>query len=349
MIDRVLSDNDLSVIQNFANQIVRGRLLTLVGRRLLISGGTGFLGRWLVESLCMLNDRLSLGNEMYLITRSIDRAKASVSFSNRADVKFIQLDVAAGDCLDLPVCDFVIHAATDVVLKVAPLAMFDTCIDGTRTMLNLAKKSAAKKFLLFSSGAIYGNAPGAPARYSEDYCGAPEPDQPHWGYASGKRAAEYMASAFCDEFGIRVAIARCFAFVGPGIPLDGPFAVSDFISGALSKDRRILIKGDGSTVRSYMYATDFVNWILEMLVSEEDRLTLNVGGDQELKMIEVAELVARSFKYRIDIEFQRDPSILTTTYLPDLEQAFVRGFNLEVGSIEAVSKTLKYFNEDRQA
>lgn len=343
--NQVLGEGDLAVVQKSAAELLSvGDKLGLRNKRLLISGGTGFLGRWVVESLCMLNDRLELNNQIYLVTRSVNRTSGSVSFAGRPDVHFIQSDVRDVGSIDLPGCHFVIHAATDVASNTTPLEVFDTCVDGTRAMLRLAKKMGAEKFLLFSSGAVYGNSPLAPARYREDYLGAPRADEAGAGYASGKRAAEYIASAFCDENDIRLAIARCFAFTGPGIPLGGPFALSDFISGALSRSRRISIAGDGSTVRSYMYATDLVDWILRMLVSEEPRLTLNVGGEQELSMREVAEIVSTSFDYQVDIFIKNDPSVASSTYLPDVSKALsIDGFRLRYDSYSAVAETVRTF------
>ena len=139
----------------------------------------------------------------------------------------------------------IIHAATDASARLneeAPLLMFDTILDGTRHTLEFARHCGAKRFLFTSSGAVYGRQPQRMTHMPEDYSGAPDPMDLRSAYGEGKRAAETLSVLYAKQFGIEAKIARCFAFVGPYLPLDTHFAVGNFIRDAMIGGP-ILVKG----------------------------------------------------------------------------------------------------------
>src|SRR5208283_3137026 len=117
----------------------------------------------------------------------------------------------------------VIHAATESSANLNeenPLLLFETIVDGTRRALEFARHSGANSFLLTSSGAVYGRQPPDLTHVPEDYGGGPEATAPRWAYGEGKRAAEMLCALYAKQHGLRPRIARCFAFVGPYLPLD---------------------------------------------------------------------------------------------------------------------------------
>ena len=118
----------------------------------------------------------------------------------------------------------------------SPSASFQTAVAGTERVLALCRPHEAQKLLLTSSGAVYGPQPPDCERLSEDYLGAPRPEDASAGYGHGKRAAEYLCSVAAAETDLEVKIARCFAFVGPLLPLDVNFAIGNFIRDALDGD-----------------------------------------------------------------------------------------------------------------
>jgi len=205
----------------------------LRGQRIFITGGTGFFGRWLLESFAWANTRLDLKAEVVVLTRNpaAFAKKAPQLAANPA----IQLHV--GDVRDFifPPGRFshVIHGATDASVKLNqenPLLMFDTIVEGTRRTLELAAAAGARKFLFISSGAVYGKQPPELSHIPEDFVGAHDPTNPLSSYGEGKRAGEMLAAILARQHGFEAKIARAFTFVVPHLPLDGHFAVGSNIS-----------------------------------------------------------------------------------------------------------------------
>ncbi len=153
-------------------------------------------------------------------------------------------DVAAFEFPDVE-CTHVLHMATEAGPTMSPITSFRTAVAGTGRVLSFAANRGVRKLLLTSSGAMYGMQPPDIDRLQEDYAGAPRTDDPAAGYGHGKRAAEYLCSVAASQTALEVKIARCFAFVGPTMPVDANFAIGNFIRDALERDQ-IEVKGDGS-------------------------------------------------------------------------------------------------------
>ena len=237
------------------------------GKSFFITGGTGFFGMWLLESFAHINDQLALGMRATILTRDPAAfARKTPHLAARADLQFIQ-----GDIRSFPFpegqFDYIIHAATEVRAKLneeAPQEMLDAIIAGSRRVLDFAAQCGVKKLLLTSSGAVYGKQPSEITHISEDYLGAPDPLLPGSAYGEGKRLAEHMCCVHAHQHGYEAKIARCFAFVGPHLPLDAHFAIGNFIRDAIS-GMPIQINGDGTPMRSYLYASDLAVWLWTIL------------------------------------------------------------------------------------
>ena len=292
--------------------------------RIFITGGTGFFGCWLVESFLWANDRLNLDAQMTILTRSPDSFRTKVPhLSAHKTVSVLQGDVCT---FDFPKGEFshIIHAATEASAKLNaenPLLMLDTIVEGTRRTLDFAKARNAKKILLTSSGAVYGRQPSDMTHIPEEYIGAPDPLAPASSYGEGKRMAEHLCALHANS-SLQTKIARCFAFVGPYLPLDIHFAMGNFISDGLSH-RPIVINGDGTPHRSYLYAADLVIWRWTILLRGESCRPYNVGSEEGLPIMEVAEHVAKGFKPMALVERRGIPDLQRPVerYVPSVERA----------------------------
>ncbi|MEM5329953.1 NAD-dependent epimerase/dehydratase family protein [Paraburkholderia sp. JHI2823] len=261
--------------------------------RLFITGGTGFIGSWLLEVVQHANRVRGSEIEIVALSRDPDKARAHAPhlFAG-TDVTLVKGDVTDFKT-DVGSIDLCIHAATDVAdpAKASDrLRVFDTNVIGTRNALDFAQAHGASRFLLTSSGAIYGTQPPVLSHMPETFSGAPDPLDVDAAYGQGKRAAEWLASAYGRHSNLHVTIARIYALIGPGIPLDGPFAAGNFIRDALA-GRPITINGDGRPVRSYLYMADACIWLLRMLHSGECGHAYNVGSEREISIIDLARMI----------------------------------------------------------
>jgi nucleoside-diphosphate-sugar epimerase len=257
----------------------------LRGARLFVTGGTGFFGRWMIESFRAANQQFQLGAQMVVLSRNPRRPSDGVSF-------------CAGDVrtFEFPEGDFshVLHLATPASAALnnsQPFEMQEICVDGTRRVLELAKIRGVRKFLLASSGAVYGRQPPDLEKIPEDFLGGPDPLDPRSAYAEGKRMAEWMCATASHAEGFEVKIARGFAFLGPFLPIDAHFAAGNFVADALA-GRPIVVHGDGTPLRSYLYAADLAVWLWTILIRGKSGRAYNVGSEREISIANLARRIA---------------------------------------------------------
>lgn len=295
------------------------------GGRVFITGGTGFFGCWLLETFVRANETYSLDAKAVVLTR--DRE----AFCRKAPHLVSDPTIALHEG-DVRSCVFpsgtfshVIHAATDSDVKTndeAPAVMFDTIVSGTRRTLDFACSSGARKVLFVSSGAVYGRQPADLTHVDEDFSGGPDISARHSAYGEGKRAAESLCRLYSRQYGIEIKVARCFAFVGPHLPLHTHFAIGNFIRNALCGDT-IQVNGDGTPYRSYLYAADLTIWLWSILVRGESSRAYNVGSDEPITIAELASLVREIVDPTISIRVRDVPrgAHLPERYVPSIDRA----------------------------
>lgn len=316
----------------------------LRGERLFITGGTGFFGIWLLETLAWANERTGAGIRATILSRDptafaakLPHLAACPDFVwHRGDVR--DFSTPAGTF------GHIIHAATESSAKLnaeQPLSMLDTIIGGTRRVLDFAVSAGARNVLLTSSGAVYGRLPAELTHVAEDYRGGPDVNSPASAYAEGKRVAEQLCSIYFDRHGLRPKIARCFAFVGPHLPLDAHFAIGNFIGDALA-GRQIIVRGDGRPYRSYLYAADLAIWLWTIFTQGETNRPYNVGSAEALDISELARMIASHGNPPARVKVSQPPGAAPPErYVPDVRRAESElGLSPTIALPEAIARTL---------
>jgi dTDP-glucose 4,6-dehydratase len=324
----------------------------LRGQSVFVTGGTGFVGTWLMESLVWADQHLDLDVKAVLLTRNPDafRRKAP-SVANHPAVHLLSGDVAS---FSFPEGTFscVIHAATESYppsTQDCPLSSFDSDIAGTRRVLEFARTHGTQKFLFTSSGAVYGKQPPELSQIPEDYSGAPGTTDMRTLYGQAKRVSEFLCANYAEQYGFSAMIARLFAFVGPHLPLDSNFAVGNFIRDVMHGGP-VKVLGDGSACRSYLYAADMAIWLWTILLRGRSAYPYNVGSSLPVSIADLARTVVRSTVPDTPIEIARRADVPGGRYVPQTERAekelhLVSWISLEDG----VRKTYEWYANGSRA
>lgn len=318
----------------------------LRGQRVLVTGGTGFMGSWITEMVACLNDTHGFGIDLLLLSPS------AASFADRAphlaarpDVTLVERDVR--DMTGLPEgVTYVIHAAgtPDNRAHVTdPLRTMSVIAQGTSALLRAAAASPdVRKVLHVSSGLIYGAQPLSMQRMPEAHAGGPEPDSISAVYAEAKRYSEAEAAAWRSQYKLPVVIARPFAFIGPNQGLDKPWAVNNFLRDALLGGP-IRILGDAETVRSYMYPSDMAVWLLTILANGVSGTAYNVGSPDAITLGELAGRIAASFDSPPPVVCRPLGEPRVTRFVPDVSRAQSSlGLRQTVDLDTAIERTLEW-------
>ena len=285
------------------------------GKRILITGGTGFVG-------CALIGRLMDSSaEIGITTRNIDR------FSHRAPALAKRTLYFEGIALDLLIgmkADYIIH-------------LEDTGTESLDHILKLAGECGAR-VLFASSGAVYG-------RHAPLYASEIDKANPNTAYAMGKATLEqhaiYYSMPRWEGAQISCVIARMFAFVGPYLPLDANYAIGNFIGDGLHGGP-ILVRGTGAAVRSYLYTTDLADWLLGLLLNGKSGEAYNVGSEDALTIAELAKRVATHFPHNPEVIIKGDPSQASNVYVPDTSKAWALKLRQTVSLDDAIDRTIEW-------
>jgi dTDP-glucose 4,6-dehydratase len=298
---------------------------TLAGARILVTGGTGFVGSWLLASFAHANRRLALGAYLVAVSRDpASFARLRPSLAGDPSIAVLRGDISS-PLPDLGGFDACIHAASTSSAELdaeGPLTMLDSVVAGTERVLDALRPSGRIPFLFTSSGAVYGCQPPALEFVPEEYTGGPDTLDPRFAYHEAKRLAELICALHDERGRIQAKIARLFAFVGPCLPLDRNFAVGNFLGDALA-GRDIVVAGDGTPIRSYLYAADLASWLWGILVRGQARRAYNVGSESPISIRALAEAVAALSGRDLAVVVRRNPvpAALPERYVPSVKRA----------------------------
>jgi len=323
----------------------------LRGNRLFITGGTGFFGRWLLDSFLWANERFHLRSHAVVLTRNPQRVwEQAAHLANDAAITLHRGDVRD---FEFPAGSFshVIHAATEAsaaLNSAAPSTMLDTNVRGTRRCLEFAAACGARKFLLTSSGAVYGTPPSELTHVPETFTGGPDPLSCDSAYAEGKRMAELQCALAARSGGFKAKIARGFAFVGPHMEFEAHFAIGNFIRD-LVEGQEIIVQGDGTAIRSYLYASDLMVWLWTILFRGENCRAYNVGSEHAVSIAELAAEVAHASQPPLTVKIRGESSGLPPQrYVPCTQRARQElGLTERVSLREAIEKTRRCYSRSQ--
>ena len=319
----------------------------LRGSSLFLTGASGFIGIWLLQSLLYANETLQLDLRVVALTREPESFNRR--FPHLAGNPALELHRGAMENFEFPEGEFthVIHAATTpypLAREVSRYQVFNQDVDGTRRVLDFARQKRIRRLLFTSSGAVYGRQPPDLSNVPEDWPGAPSPPDAGSGYGQAKRASEFLCATSGIEFGFDVVIARLFAFVGPYLPLDSIFAVGNFVRDAM-RGGPIRIQGDGTPYRSYLYAADMAIWLWVLLLKGRSGEAYNVGSGEAVTILDLATQVSRAHgsKCPIEVAGSAEPGQPPLRYVPDVGKVGRElGLRAHIGLDEGIARYLTW-------
>lgn len=267
----------------------------LADARVLLTGATGFIGTWMLESVAWARTRLGVDTRVTALVRDPGRLTARLPHLTGAP----WLELLPGDVRDFSppagALDLLIHAASTAhprQIAATPLEVQDVVVRGTRHATQVARAGGATRALLMSSGSVYGPFTSPSAPIDEDSVRGPDPLRAGSALPEAKRLAESTAMLVGRATGLDVVVARGFAMSGPWIPVDADFALGNFIGDALA-GRPIRLTGDGTAVRSFLYGSDVAAWLWTLLLRGAAGRAYNVGSEAPVTILEAAETVSR--------------------------------------------------------
>lgn len=267
--------------------------IDLSGRRLLVTGCSGFVGRSLIRFIDSLPST-ARPDGVTGLARTPEKLQT-------LQHQFPLIETIAADCTrplpDMGSFDLVIHCATPasaVLIESAPREMIRLIYETTANLIDwLSTQTSPPTVLFTSSGAVYDWSINDHSPRKETSRLAPDSLDPRSCYGETKRLAELMFSVANNEGVCSTKIARLFAFAGPDLPIDTHFAFGNFVRDAVA-GRPILLKGNPATVRSYMWHTDMSRWILAVALRGAAGAAYNVGSAREVTIGELAETTSRA-------------------------------------------------------
>jgi len=317
-------------------------------QRILVTGGTGFVGTWLLYSLEKHDRKANLGVEVLALSRCPEAFLAQ----NPRLAAWESLHMVKGDVRELDSSllapngslDFVIHGATSaskVLNEESPLEMIDVIVRGTERVLDLARRNGAKRFLFLSSGLAYGRQDVDCPALAEGQMGHLDALDSKAAYGNAKHFAEHLCLQYGLAYGLEVSIARLFAFVGPLLPLDAHFAAGNFMRDGLA-GKTIRIQGDGTPLRTYLHAGELAHWIWTLLVKASPSEVYNVGAGEIVSIRELAETVAQLCSVDVHVEGIPVPGRPPARYVPDIRKAADLGLKPRWNLEESLRRTLAW-------
>ena len=267
----------------------------LEGKRLLLVGACGFLGRYFIETFKRLNaNSLEKPLSVVALDNLITAENVPATLKNDPNFDFKQHDISSSDSINGSF-DYIIHAAgiaSPFYYRAHPLETLDVAINGTRNLLELATTERSR-FVFFSSSEIYGDPDPAHVPTPESYWGHVSCLGPRACYDEGKRVGETLCQIFHQRYGVPVNIIRPFNIYGPGMK-ERDYRVLPNFANRIKGERPLQIYGNGKQTRTYCYITDALVGFMKVLISGTPGEAYNIGNtNPELSVLGLADLIEK--------------------------------------------------------
>ena len=264
----------------------------LDGSRILLTGGSGFVGKWMLQTAKIAQENAATKIEIVVPTRQLaaDHVQTTIAIGC-PNVSWVEGDFLNSQ-LDLGQIDMIVHTATPASAHLNaenPAEMLRINVEAMESVLRYASDN--KPLLFTSSGAVYGKQPQSVSHIAEGNVEPNPPSEQLNAYAQGKQIAERMCREAGSSGQCSPITARLFAFGGEYLPRDTHFAIGNFIQNALDR-QPIAIQGDGQARRSYLYGADMATWLWSALAHGETASPFHIGSEQSVSILELAQTVA---------------------------------------------------------
>jgi UDP-glucuronate decarboxylase len=343
------------IIQDDLKAIVGADLpwTVFAGKTVLVSGASGCLPAYMVETLLYLNEHRDRPPTRVIgLVRNRERAEERfAAYRDRPDLHLVTGDVCEPLPVDEPI-HFIIHAASQASPKYYggdPVGTLASNVLGTYHLLDLAADQRIEAFLFFSSGEVYGQVAPDRIPIQETDFGYLDPTDLRSCYGESKRMGETMCVAWAHQFGVPAKIVRPFHTYGPGMRLDDGRVFADFVADIVN-DRDIALKSDGRAVRPFCYVADATAGFFAVLLRGAVCQAYNVGSREEISILDLAHLLVAAFPEK-GLHVVRQSAAFSTGYLqspiprncPDLAKVKALGWEPHTSIREGFDRTVRSF------
>ena len=307
-------------------------------RRILVTGGSGFLGSHLCERL------LKDGHEVVCLDNFFTGTRTNVEhLLDNHRFELFRHDVTTPLTMEVDEVYHLACPASPIHYQRNPVRTIRTAVEGTLNLLDLAREAKAR-IMIASTSEIYGDPVEHPQR--ETYWGNVNPIGPRACYDEGKRCAEALAVSYATQYGVEVRIARIFNTYGPRMHENDGRVVSNFAVQAL-RNQPITVYGEGQQTRSFCYATDLIEGFTRLMVSNHGVDPVNLGNPRETTVFELAELVRRLAGSTAEIIHAPLPKDDPTRRKPDISRAqkYLNNWAPKVSLEEGLASTVADFRK----
>lgn len=269
----------------------------LKNKTVMITGASGMVGSYMLYVLLMLNDEKHYGIKVDAVMRNVNKLPEEIR--NREDVNVVVADVTK-DIPDVGDIDYIIHAASPaspLIMQNQPVETIAANTIGTFKTLELAKEKNAEGYLFISSREIYGQPDEGQEFFYENTYGFVDQLNPRSCYSEGKKAAETMCVCFHEEYGLNTKIARLAHTYGPGMSIYDGRVQADFLKNVYHNED-IVLKSEGTAVRTYTYIADAIAGMYRILLVSED-IVYNIGNEAgKVSIRDLAEILVSIYPER---------------------------------------------------